>query len=196
MVWVLLRPEERKDHLDLLRAPFAGYLLSPLRYQTLLQRLADTDGKALKLTGALMQKSKGKQRKRPPVQKLKILLAEDNAVNALLARTILEKLGHTVTLVGNGQAALKALQAGRFDVAVLDVEMPVLGGLEVARTLRNDKAYADQSSLPLLALTANAMEEDVAACKLAGMSDHLAKPFDRLDLEEKIMALQQRYKAA
>lgn len=196
IVWVLLRPEERKDHLDLLRAPFAGYLLSPLRHATLLERLADKDGKALKLTSALMHKAKGKQKKLRPIRKLEILLAEDNAVNALLAKTILEKLGHNVTLVSNGQAALNALQAGQFDVAVLDVEMPILGGLEVARILRGDKTYAALQSLPLLALTANAMDEDIAACKLAGMSDHLAKPFDRLDLEEKIMSLQRRYKAA
>ena len=196
IIWVLLRPEERKDHLDLLRAPFAGYLLSPLRHATLLERLADKDGKALKLTSVLMRRARGKQKKLRPVQKLEILLAEDNAVNALLARTILEKLGHNVTLVGNGQAALNALQAQQFDIAVLDVEMPILGGLQVARILRSDKAYASQKSLPLLALTANAMEEDIAACKLAGMSDHLAKPFDRLDLEEKIMLLQRRYKAA
>lgn len=196
IVWILLRPEERKDHLDLLRAPFAGYLLSPLRYATLLERLADKDGKALKLTSVLMQKARGRQKKPRPIQKLEILLAEDNAVNALLARTILEKLGHNVTLVGNGQAALNALQASRFDIAVLDVEMPILGGLEVARILRRDKANSTLQALPLLALTANAMEEDIAACKLAGMSDHLAKPFDRLDLEEKIMVLQRRYKAA
>ena len=196
IVWVLLRPEERKDHLDLLQPPFAGFLLSPLRHATLLERLADKDGKALKLTSLLMQKARGKQKKPRHVRKLDILLAEDNAVNALLARTLLEKLGHSVTHVGNGKAALQALQENRFDVAVLDVEMPIMGGLEVARKLRNDQAYAAQRALPLLALTANAMEEDIAACKLAGMSDHLAKPFDRLDLEEKIMSLQKRYKVA
>ena len=195
-MWVLLRPEERKDHLDLLQPPFAGFLLSPLRHATLLERLADKDGKALKLTSLLMQKARGKQKKPRHVRKLDILLAEDNAVNALLARTLLEKLGHSVTHVGNGKAALQALQENRFDVAVLDVEMPIMGGLEVARKLRNDQAYAAQRALPLLALTANAMEEDIAACKLAGMSDHLAKPFDRLDLEEKIMSLQKRYKVA
>ncbi len=196
IVWILLRPEERKDHLELLRAPFSGYLLSPLRYATLLERLADKDGKALKLTSVMMRKASGKQKKLKPVQNLEILLAEDNAVNALLARTLLEKLGHSVTLVGDGQAALNALQAGRFDIAVLDVEMPILGGLEVARILRNDQAHPALQSLPLLALSANAMEEDIVACKLAGMNDHLAKPFDRLDLEEKIMSLQRRYKAA
>ncbi len=196
IVWILLRPEERKDYLELLRAPFAGYLLSPLRYATLLERLADKDGKALKLTNVMMQKVRGRQKKLMPIQKLEILLAEDNAVNALLARTLLEKLGHSVTLVGDGQTALNALQVGRFDIAVLDVEMPILGGLEVARILRNDRAHPALQSLPLLALSANAMEEDIAACKLAGMSDHLSKPFDRLDLEEKIMSLQRRYKAA
>ena len=196
IVWVLLRPEERKDHLKLLRAPFAGYLLSPLRHATLLQRLADTDAKALKLTSAMMQKVKGKRKKREPDHRLEILLAEDNPVNALLARTIMEKQGHEVKVVGDGLAALIAIQAGHFDLAVLDIEMPMLGGLDVARRLRTDDAYAAKRDLPLLALTANALDEDIAACKLAGMSDYLSKPFDRLDLEEKIQLLQQRYKAA
>ncbi len=196
IVWVLLRPEERKDHLDLLQAPFAGYLLSPVRHATLLERLAEKDSKALKLTSALMHQLKGKPKKSRPIRKLEILLAEDNAVNALLARTILEKLGHSVTVVGDGQAALNALQAQRFDLGVLDVEMPILGGLQVAQKLRNDKAFAAHQTLPLLALTANAMEEDIAACKLAGMTDHLTKPFDRLDLEERIASLMQPHIAA
>ena len=196
IIWVLLRPEERKDHLNLLRPPFAGYLLNPLRHATLLQRLADNDGTALKLTSAIMHKAKSKRKKQAVAHKLTILLAEDNPVNALLARTIIEKQGHSVRVVADGFAALKALQDKQFDLAVLDIEMPMLGGLEVARRLRNEIAFTALRELPLLALTANAMEDDIAACKLAGFNDHLSKPFDRLDLEEKIMALQQRYKAA
>ncbi len=195
-IWILLRPEERKQNLDLLRAPFAGYLLSPLRHSTLLQRLAAADGKALKQTGALMQKTKAKRKKKSICPALSILLAEDNAVNALLARTILQKLGHAVTLVGDGQSALKALATSRFDLAVLDVEMPLLSGLEVAHKLRSDEAYSAQRDLPLLALTANALDEDIRACKAAGMSDHLSKPFDTLDLEEKILALLKRPQVA
>ena len=196
IIWVLLRPEERKDHMNLLRPPFAGYLLNPLRQATLLQRLADNDGTALKLTSAMMHKAKNKGKKQAAPLRLSILLAEDNPVNALLARTIIEKQGHNVKLVTDGLAALKALQERQFDLAVLDIEMPMLGGLEVARRLRTEPAFAAQRELPLLALTANAMEDDVSACKAVGFNDHLAKPFDRLDLEEKIMALQQRYKAA
>ena len=196
IIWVLLRPEERKDHLNLLRPPFAGYLLNPLRHATLLQRLADNDGTALKLTSAMMHKAKSKRKKQAAAHTLTILLAEDNPVNALLARTIMEKQGHSVKLVTDGFAALTALQDRQFDLAVLDIEMPMLGGLEVARRLRNEVAFAALRELPLLALTANAMEDDILACKLAGFNDHLSKPFDRLDLEEKIMALQQRYKAA
>ena len=196
IIWVLLRPEERKDHLNLLRPPFAGYLLNPLRHATLLQRLADNDGTALKLTSAMMHKAKSKRKKPAAAPKLTILLAEDNPVNALLARTIIEKQGHSVRVVADGLAALRALQDRQFDLAVLDIEMPVLGGLEVARRLRNEVAFTALRELPLLALTANAMEDDIEACKLAGFDDHLSKPFDRLDLEEKIMALQRHYKAA
>ena len=196
IIWILLRPEERKDYLNLLRAPFAGYLLNPLRHSTLLQRLADNDGTALKLTGAMMHKAKNKRKKPTAARRLTILLAEDNPVNALLARTIMEKQGHSVKVVSDGVAALQALQEREFDLAVLDIEMPMLGGLGVARRLRTEATYSALQGLPLLALTANAMEDDVLLCKAAGFNDHLPKPFDRLDLEEKIMALQQRYKAA
>jgi signal transduction histidine kinase/CheY-like chemotaxis protein len=184
-VWVMLKSEERRTLHGLLKAPFAGYLLKPSRKATLLNLLATQDSAALKqTTAALRNKSKVK----PIETGLRILLAEDNSVNALLATTMLRRAGHYVQHVTNGDAALELLAVGeKFDIALLDVEMPKRNGLETAYEIRR-RAYAALNSkpLPLLALTANARPEDVARCLKAGMDGHLSKPFDQLDLEEAI----------
>jgi signal transduction histidine kinase/CheY-like chemotaxis protein len=195
IIWVMLQAEERKNNLVLLKPPFAGYLLNPVRRSTLLTQLASFDGKALKQTSKLLRNAKSKaEHAQPKPLGLRILLAEDNAINALLARTILEKSGHSVTCVTNGQKALEVLHNDQaFDVILLDMEMPKLNGLETAAAIRKNEKLRH---LPLLALTANARAEDLNACLKAGMNDHLAKPFDRLDLEEKIARLANRQKAA
>jgi len=82
-----------------------------------------------------------------------------------------------------------------FDIALLDVEMPQVTGLGVAKALRHGAGFAHRRALPILALTANARPEDLRACLSAGMDDHLAKPFDRLDLEDKIAALMKKQQA-
>lgn len=194
-IWVMLKSEERKPLQSLLGAPFAGYLLKPLRKSTLLHVLTANDGVAIKqASAALRQITKSAKRGKA----LNILLAEDNPVNALLARTMLERSGHIVTTVGNGEAVLLALNKGqKFDLALLDVEMPKLNGLETASIIRAKKLKArNGQALPLLALTANTRPEDVAACLACGINGHLSKPFDQLDLEETIRYLTRIKRAA
>lgn len=186
-VWVMLKTEERRTMKAFLAAPFAGYLLKPLRRSTLLNLLAAQDSVALKHTSEKLRKLA----KPASTQKgLRLLLAEDNPVNTLLARTMLERSGHQVHVVNNGEAALKALKHhGKFDMALLDVEMPRLNGQDTAREVRRlniKRAGSTIQNLPLLALTANVRKEDIAACLSAGMDGHLAKPFDQLDLDEAI----------
>jgi signal transduction histidine kinase/CheY-like chemotaxis protein len=201
-VWVMLKAEQRKDHVDLLAAPFSGYLLKPVRRSTLLNQLSLHDGKSLRQAGLLLGKAAARRKTkitavRTTMRPLNILLAEDNMINALLARTILESAGHKITIVHDGVAALAALKSStRFDLALLDVEMPRLTGLEVAQAIRHDENFGAVRHLPLLALTANARAEDLRECREAGMNDHLAKPFDRVDLEEKISLLMRGPKAA
>ena len=195
VVWVMMKAEHRKNNMAFLSAPFAGYLLNPLRKSTLLNQLSAFDVKALKQTSQLLRKSKRTANlKHPPIKAaLRVLLAEDNAINALLARTILEKLGHSVVTVEDGEAALRTLHKDRaFDVVLLDMEMPKLNGVETARAIRLDPTL---KHLPLLALTANSHHQDIKACLTAGMNDHLAKPFDKLDLQEKIIKLVKTQKA-
>ena len=100
---------------------------------------------------------------------------------------MLERRGHKIHHVSNGLLALDYFDQGqKIDLAFFDVEMPKLDGLETARAIRQRELQNGLKALPILALTANAQSEDIAACFAAGMNDHLAKPFDQVDLEEKI----------
>jgi CheY-like chemotaxis protein len=126
--------------------------------------------------------------------RLKILLAEDNPVNALLMRTLLEKSNHSVHHVSNGLAVIDHIARGeRPDLIIMDVQMPELDGLETARRLRRGDLASD---IPILALTANASAADEAECLAAGMNGHMAKPFDRQDLDEAILTLTAKRPAA
>jgi PAS domain S-box-containing protein len=106
-----------------------------------------------------------------------ILLAEDHPVNQALMRSLLTRMGHTVTIAGTGQEALDALGHGSFDAVLMDVQMPVMGGMDATRALRASEAGSGRR-IPVIALTAHAMEGDRAACLDAGMDDYLTKPVD------------------
>ena len=196
IVWVMLKPEERHSNANLLAAPFAGYLLSPLRRATLLAQLSSHDVRSLKQTGLALRA--GKKSSAPkPITGLTILLAEDSPINALLCRTILEKAGHQVRVVGDGGEALDLMRSDwHCDLAVMDVEMPWVSGIKVAQLIRNGEGLEHRRNLPLLAMTGNVRPEDVQACLEAGFDEHLPKPFDRLDLEEKVTKLVSQAKAA
>jgi CheY-like chemotaxis protein len=123
---------------------------------------------------------------------LRVLVAEDNTVNQTLARRLLEKRGHTVVIAENGRAALEALAGDAFDLILMDVQMPVLGGLEAAACIRERERIAGCGArIPIIALTANAMAGDRERCIEAGMDEYLAKPIQARDLfatMERVMA--------
>ena len=105
----------------------------------------------------------------------RVLLAEDNEVNRELAVELLHRVGMHVEIATNGAEALAKLEEGRFDVVLMDCQMPVMDGYQAARSIRADARWAD---LPVIAVTANAMVGDVAKTSAAGMNDHIAKPID------------------
>jgi PAS domain S-box-containing protein len=110
-----------------------------------------------------------------PLAGLRLLLAEDNPVNQQIARELLLRQGAQVEVVENGQLAVeKVASEPRYDAVLMDVQMPVMDGLEATRTLRESPANA---ALPIIAMTANAMDSDREACLAAGMNEHVAKPF-------------------
>ena len=112
------------------------------------------------------------------VPPLRILLAEDNRVNQLLAVRMLEKQGHTVVAVQNGREALDAISSDTFDVALIDVQMPDMDGLEATRLIREKELVTGKRRLPLVALTAHAMTGDRERCLAAGMDGYVPKPID------------------
>ncbi len=113
---------------------------------------------------------------RPPIQPRRILVAEDVSANQMIVRGLLEIDGHDVTIAGNGAEAVAAARAGGFDLVLMDMQMPVMDGIDAALAIRRlDSAVAD---IPIVAVTANAMAEDIDRCRAVGMNDHLAKPIE------------------
>ncbi len=118
----------------------------------------------------------------PPAEPLRLLVAEDNAVNQLLVRRLLERRGHSVHLVGDGAAALAAWSVGEFDAVLMDIQMPEMDGYEATRRIRAAEA-GRPSRTPIFALTAHALESERARAIEAGMDAHLTKPIDALALD-------------
>jgi PAS domain S-box-containing protein len=112
---------------------------------------------------------------------LRILLAEDNRVNQVLARRLLEKKGHTVVTANNGLEALVFLETQSFDVALMDVQMPQMGGFEATLAVRETERTS-KKHLPIIALTAHAMKGDEERCLAAGMDGYIAKPIRKMEL--------------
>jgi PAS domain S-box-containing protein len=193
---LLLAPAERAD-LPALRAKgFTGYLIKPVRAVSLAARLAVAPeaGDTLEdipdagsLVPSLAEMGPG----------LSILVAEDNEINALLARALLAKLGHHPTVVTDGASAVDSFSAARasgtpFDLVLMDVRMPEFDGLEAARRIRAAERAAGGRRTPIVALTANAFPEDREACLEAGMDNFLAKPLDRERLADAIAHISNR----
>jgi two-component system sensor histidine kinase/response regulator len=110
-------------------------------------------------------------------RRLRVLVAEDNAVNQLLAVRLLEKGGHEVVVAATGIAALEALENQSFDLVLMDMQMPEMGGLEATIAVRErERASASGKHIPIVAMTANAMVGDKEQCLEAGMDAYLSKP--------------------
>ena len=134
---------------------------------------------------------------RPPAQQavqhagngLKILLAEDNPVNALLIRELLRRRGHTTREVTTGTAAVAAMEEERFDLLLTDIHMPGMDGIEATRAIRANEEKYSRTRTPIVALTADALETGKRACHEAGMDGFLTKPVDPAELEEMFLML-------
>lgn len=161
----------RGDAVAAKAAGFAAYLSQPVTAETLREclrtiRSAPTGSDDLVTVHSLSERR---------MPSLRLLLADDNAVNCRLATIILERAGHVVDVVHDGAAAVAAVQSGSYDAALMDVEMPIMTGLEAAAKIRS---LADRRAArtPIIAVTANAMQSDYAACRAAGMDGYVTKP--------------------
>ncbi len=117
---------------------------------------------------------------------LRILLVEDNAVNQKLAVRILERMGYRPDIAANGQEAIAALRLGRYDLALMDVQMPEMDGMQATRAIRSE--FPPEAQPFIVAMTANAMQGDREECLAAGMDDYISKPIDVRELQRAIEA--------
>ncbi len=177
---VLVTPAMRHELSTLRDAGFTGYLIKPVRAVSLAARFsADDDFDHSPVSEPVETPSIA-----PDSEGLSILVAEDNEINALLARALLVKLGHRPVVVESGGAAIACWQAARaagtpFDRVLMDLHMSGMDGLEAARRIRAIEADARSERTPIVALTANASTEDREACSAAGMDGFVVKPLER-----------------
>lgn len=184
---VLANSVTRANLKTLQQAGFNHYLVRPVRPRSL---MAQVNGTAIRPERAAepeaMTAARGLTDGR--FSALRVLLAEDNSINALLASTVLSKLGCTFEHVTDGRAAIdrvrRSIEHGErpFDLVLMDLFMPICGGIEAMHAIRELCSGHDLAAPRIVAVTANAFPEDRDACLAEGMDGYLAKPFDRADL--------------
>jgi PAS domain S-box-containing protein len=183
--FVLLAPAAHGKRAELMEKGFAGHLMKPVRMSALLERFqskleieqdeaADAQAKAASAHQPAATVTRG----------FRVLLAEDNPVNALLTRELLRRRGHIVHEVTTGDAAVQAMKEDRFDLVLTDIHMPGMDGIEAARAIRADELAFGRPRTPIIALTADALETGKQACKDAGMDGFLTKPVDPALLDQ------------
>jgi len=182
--FVLLAPAAHGKLGELIEAGFAGHIAKPIRQDSLVETFAaqlhitSNDKPSAENAPAQPKPSAA------PARGFRVLLAEDNPVNALLTRELLRRRGHTVREVVTGDGAVKAMNEERFDLLLTDIHMPGMDGIEAAKAIRADEIIYGRARTPIIALTADAMETGKRACKDAGMDGFLTKPVDPALLDQ------------
>ena len=182
----LITPSQRTRLDALMRIGFEGYLVKPVRQASLIDRIRarpevfaavelPPDG----LSTAFARGPSG----------LHVLIAEDNAINALLLCELLRRRGHSVTPVLCGDEAIAAMSKSQFDVLLTDIHMPGLDGIETARRIRADETAACRTRVPIVALTADILDSERQACQDAGMDGFLTKPLAPAELDATLARL-------
>lgn len=159
-------------------AGFSRYFTKPIRQAHLFDCIVEATGASEKIVSKPVKTRKTKQQldnAHVPSGSERILLVEDEPVNQLLAQQQLRKLGFATCAVSNGEEAVIAMSRGRYDLVLMDCQMPVIDGFAAARAIRRREAKTG-GHIPIIAMTANARREDRDECIAAGMDDYLAKP--------------------
>jgi len=173
----------------------ARYLVKPLTPSEVLNAILLSLGESVDTT--VEAPSSAPSRSETPSHHLRVLVAEDNRINQRLIVRLLEKLGHTAVIAGNGQEAVEIYSTRPFDLALMDIEMPVMDGIAATAAIRQLEAQEPgQCRLPIFALTAHAMRGDRERCLAAGMDDYLSKPIKPKDLTAALSRLASVHSAA
>ena len=168
---------------DAKAAGFSATLLKPVTAASILESILGVFGYLNKGEENLAREQAEAADRAVQFEGVRLLLAEDNPVNQMVAEGLLIRAGISLVVVHNGQEAVDAVRSDSFDGVLLDMQMPVMDGVEAAKAIRSDPAFA---SLPIIAMTANVLPEDVDRCLEAGMNDHIAKPIEPADLYSKL----------
>ena len=178
-IMMLTSAGNRGDAARCRRLGVAAYLYKPLKETDLIDAISAVYGMAEEgaAESGLLTRHSLRERRR----KLRILLAEDNHVNQMLATKLLEKRGYQVTVVGDGLKAVRAFESGEFDLILMDVQMPEMDGLAAAGAIRLRERKTGEH-IPIIAMTAHAMKGDRDNCLEAGMDEYIAKPIRASEL--------------
>jgi PAS domain S-box-containing protein len=186
---VLLTPNARGALPEMRAKGFTGYLVKPVRQSSLITQLLQCrDGTLLPDAAPAMVESAGTPSRETPGG-LNILLAEDNPINMLLIRELLRRRGHRITEVTTGSAAVNAVAEKSFDLLLTDIHMPGMDGIDAARAIRKAEADHGKPRTPIVALTADVLEDGKHSCLDAGMDGFLAKPVNPAELDEMFRTL-------
>jgi PAS domain S-box-containing protein len=192
---VMVTPTTRHELQSSDSTAFTGYLVKPLRAASLAARLTlPPQMPAPGLAGDDPEQEPVETPAASPTDRLSILVAEDNEINALLMRSLLTKLGHSAVVANDGEETLESWLAAEsagapYDLVLMDIQMPKLDGIETTRQIRAREAGRGVRRTPILALTANTLVEDRYACFEAGMDGFLVKPLDRDKLADALAGL-------
>jgi PAS domain S-box-containing protein len=182
------------DHARRRAAGIAACLLKPIKQSQLLDSILEAlGGPRTEQTCRSPDQREGVQKRNPHTRRLDVLLAEDNAVNQTVVVRLLELAGHRVRVAADGAVALRLFDSERFDVVLMDLQMPVLDGFEATAEIRRREAEeARGAHVPIVALTAHAMKGDKERCLAAGFDEHLPKPIRAAELVETLDRLTAR----
>ena len=178
----LIAPGERGMLGEFRAAGYATFLARPARGETLLRLLLASQTAALAPPGPLLRQDRPFSRAAGRQSGLSVLIAEDNEINAMLARATLLKAGHRVDLVGNGKAAVEAVTDGarkhRYDVVLMDLHMPVMDGLDAIALIRRHEEQAGLPPVPIMVLSADSQEKTRHTVLAHGANGFVTKPLD------------------
>jgi len=152
-----------------------SFLIKPVNPSVLLDTILEVFGKAPSDDTSRLKKKPMTTEELNQVRGARILVVEDNDINQQVAKELLEGQGFIVDIANNGQEGVDKISQTAYDIVLMDIQMPVMGGYDAARTIRKNPAYQE---LPIVAMTANAMVGDRERALESGMNDHIAKPID------------------
>ena len=161
------------------KAGLDGFLLKPVSQSLLFDAIMDAFGKEVPGREHAAQAKAVTEEALNKISGARVLLVEDNEINQQVAQEILERAGLVVSIADNGKDAVEKVKAENFDAVLMDIQMPVMGGFEATRKIRNDERFKD---LPIIAMTAHAMAGDREKSLEAGLNDHVTKPINPEEL--------------